>query len=151
LKFRFRPLHLWILIAPLVIVFSVVLDEGQSVYCLIPGFNAIDSNPSCLMKQVTGLSCGSCGLTRSFQAIVRGKFLTATLHHALGVPLFFAFMFFGFIALCDLAGCNAIPSLWFRFYSANSRAVVAYIIYILTAFFLARIIGEIFTGCFNLI
>ena len=73
------------------------------------------------------------------------------MHHALGVPLFFSFMFFGFIALCDLVGFNAIPSLWYRFYSANSRAVVAYIIYILTAFFLVRIIGEIFAGCFKLI
>jgi hypothetical protein len=151
LKFRFRPLHLWILIAPLVIVFSAVLDEGQSVYCLIPGFSAVNSDPSCLMKQLTGLSCGSCGLTRSFQAIVRGNFLTATLHHALGIPLFFFFMFFGFIALCDLVGLNSIPSWWYRFYSANSKTVVTYIVCIMTAFFLARLIGEIFAGYFKLI
>lgn len=151
MKFRFRLLHLWILITPLVIVLSLVLKEGQSVYCLIPGFSDINSDPSCLMKQLTGLSCGSCGLTCSFQAIVRGKFLTAILHHALGVPLFFSFMFFGFIALCDLLGFNTIPNMWYRFYSANSKAVVTFIICALTAFFVVRLIGEVLAGCLKLI
>lgn len=49
---------------------------------------------ACLFKTVTGISCPSCGMTRSFYAILQFNFLEATYQNLLGIPLFIFLLYF---------------------------------------------------------
>lgn len=44
--------------------------------------------PSCLFKELTGIPCPACGLTRAFEVIFHGNFITSFDYNILGFPLF---------------------------------------------------------------
>ncbi|MCS7263873.1 MAG: DUF2752 domain-containing protein [Armatimonadetes bacterium] len=45
--------------------------------------------PLCLFKLMTGYPCAGCGMTRSFEAAARGRFLEAFQWHPIGLAIFF--------------------------------------------------------------
>jgi hypothetical protein len=50
--------------------------------------------PSCLFRDLTGMSCFTCGLTRSLHAMAHGDLAGAARFHLMGPPLF-AFVIVG--------------------------------------------------------
>ncbi len=52
------------------------------------GPRTADGPVICPFRLLCGFPCPGCGLTRAFGAIARGDLWQATLHNALGVPLF---------------------------------------------------------------
>lgn len=142
---RFSAIHLWVIITPAMVVFSLLIPEGESVYAFIPGTH----DHQCLMRVSTGLSCASCGLTGAFQAIVQGKILLATLRNALSLPLFATFIFFGLIALLDLIGFKDITNKWFDYYKSHWRRIIEISFIIILLFYFTRMLGEIDTGCWK--
>ena len=48
---------------------------------------------TCVLKKVTGIYCPSCGMTRSFEAILHFHFLDAIWYNILGIPLFIFIIF----------------------------------------------------------
>lgn len=53
---------------------------------------------TCIFKQVTGISCPSCGMTRAFYSILKLDFLGAFQYNILSIPLF-VFIISSFIIL----------------------------------------------------
>lgn len=43
---------------------------------------------TCFFKQVTGISCPACGMTRAFHSILNFNFLNAFYYNILSIPLF---------------------------------------------------------------
>jgi hypothetical protein len=74
-----------------------VLGIGGGVF-IVRYFNPVAAGffPQCPFHAMTGLNCPGCGMTRGFNALFRGDFLTALHFNAL-LP-FFA-LFFGYLTL----------------------------------------------------
>jgi len=53
---------------------------------------------TCIFKQVTGISCPACGMTRAFHSILKLDFLGAFQYNILSIPLF-VFIIFSFTIL----------------------------------------------------
>jgi hypothetical protein len=49
-----------------------------------------EGNTLCVLRHLTGLPCLTCGMTRSFCAISRGRFVEAIEHHPLGPVVYVA-------------------------------------------------------------
>ena len=49
-----------------------------------------EGNTLCVLRHLTGLPCLTCGMTRSFCAISRGRFVEAFEHHPLGPVVYVA-------------------------------------------------------------
>jgi hypothetical protein len=64
----------------------------------------------CIIKETTGVSCLSCGMTRSFHSIAHGEWMEAFRYHLFG-PVFFAgIIILGGIAAGEgLAGRTLVP------------------------------------------
>lgn len=62
------------------------LAGGILVVLAIPAYRILF--PSCLFHELTGMSCLTCGLTRSLQATAHGDLLAAFQYHLLGPFLF---------------------------------------------------------------
>lgn len=53
---------------------------------------------TCIFKQVTGIYCPACGMTRAFNSILNLNFIDAFCYNILSIPLFI-FIIFSFIVL----------------------------------------------------
>jgi hypothetical protein len=68
--------------------------------------------PACLFHELTGVSCLTCGLTRSLEAAAHGNILTALQFHLLG-----PFLLAGIAAACIALFTEAVTGrhrVWFR-------------------------------------
>lgn len=68
--------------------------------------------PACLFHELTGVSCLTCGLTRSLEAAAHGSIRAALHYHGLG-PLLLA----GIVAACIAVFAEALTGrrmVWFR-------------------------------------
>ncbi|MBE7411734.1 MAG: DUF2752 domain-containing protein [Leptospiraceae bacterium] len=69
------------------------------IYLLIQSITTSGSNyhnhfTVCLFKNLTGLDCPGCGLSRSFIFLLQGNISISLSYHKLGIPVFFSFAFF---------------------------------------------------------
>lgn len=71
------------------IVVGLILASGFFWLLIFPGGNA-DYPVECVHLKYTGQECGTCGLTRSFSAMIRGDLSSASDYNRNG-PLLFAF------------------------------------------------------------
>jgi len=140
---RLKLFHLWIPISVLTVIASRLVSETGSIYSLI--FPVVKS-PQCMMREITGLSCGTCGMTGAFSAISKGDLISASLKHPLSVPLFFSLIGLGVVASLDLLGFQTISFALFRYWEKNRKAITITIISLLMIAFFARFIGEIQSG-----
>jgi hypothetical protein len=110
----------WIIIALCVIVLSLSfilsLSDGETVALDADGSYPLP--PICLFRATTGLSCPSCGLTRSFIALAHLDPETAWHQHRLG-PLLFAFV------LLQLP-YRILRLTWPRFYGLSEKRDLSY-------------------------
>lgn len=60
-------------------LFLYIFDNFNSHYS--------SSHTLCLFKNITGIPCAGCGLSRSTLAFLSGDFATACAYHILGIPL----------------------------------------------------------------
>ena len=65
----------------------------------------LDFHWRCPIKQIFGLSCPACGLTRSFQEILHFHFWKSFSYNILGLPLFLAGLWSIGMLIRDI-GCN---------------------------------------------
>jgi uncharacterized membrane protein YfcA len=56
----------------------------------------------CAFRQATGLSCLTCGITRSFHATAHGMWAEAFTYHLLGPPLLIVIVGWGVLAILEL-------------------------------------------------
>lgn len=68
---------------------------------------------TCFFKQVTGISCAACGMTRAFIAIFNFDFYTAFSYNILSIPLFIFIIYTIFILSYEILKnqFNYIPKL----------------------------------------
>lgn len=95
---------------------------------------------TCIFKQVTGISCPSCGMTRAFHYILNFNFIDAFYYNILSIPLFI-FIVSSFIILIYEILANKfdyIPKL------LNLFANKFVLIFIFTIMFLSFIINNIY-------
>lgn len=123
-----------------------MIPEGGSIYSFfLPGIG----EPECMMRRLSGLSCGTCGMTSAFAAIAKNKFETAIIDHSLSIPLFLGLIMLGVIALFDIAGLKKISNIWFSFYESNRRKILIGVIALFLLVYITRMIGEIQYGYYK--
>lgn len=68
---------------------------------------------TCLFKQVTGISCPSCGMTRAFHSILHFDFMEAFKYNILSIPLFIFIVCSTYILVYEIIvnKWNYIPTL----------------------------------------
>jgi hypothetical protein len=105
-----------------------------------PGSFALPRNilPQCLVHQLTGLPCPTCGLTRSFAAMAGGDVARALRFHPLGPALFVGAVALG-AGLCVAALFSRRFRL--RLTPREQNASLACLTGLLLAFWVARLMG----------
>lgn len=86
----------------IIVVFSLVgvYLVAKSIYSTPEDFD--HKFGLCMFKNITGLDCPGCGLSRSFIFLLKGDIPRSVSYHALGIPVFLSFglfyiqTFFGF-------------------------------------------------------
>lgn len=56
----------------------------------------------CLFKEITGISCISCGMTRAFYFILAGDLISASYTNILSIPLFIFLSYSFFYLIIDI-------------------------------------------------
>ena len=56
----------------------------------------------CIFKDLCGIRCPGCGLTRSFISILNFDFISAIKYNFLGIPIFISFMLISFFMIIDI-------------------------------------------------
>ena len=94
----------------------------------------------CTFRDLTGLSCLTCGLTRSLHALARGDLLASVRYHLLGPVLFAAAILIG-----GLWGTEAALGRLFRLplSPATKRTVAGTLAVVWVGYWVVRIIGEL--------
>lgn len=77
-----QKLNRYIFIAGILLIFLFTLFKNPANVNLVP----------CYFHEITGHSCPSCGLTRSFHAMAQLNFQQATEFHPMGVILYFVLL-----------------------------------------------------------
>lgn len=77
----------------LIILFGILF-----VYIVITGTISF----KCVFKELLGISCPGCGLTRSFRAIINLDFIAAFRYNILGIPLFVSIILIAISLICDI-------------------------------------------------
>lgn len=75
---------------------------------------------TCVIKNVTGIPCPSCGSTRSIEALLHGQFVEALFINPAGYIILFVMMFIPIWILLDLLRKN--DSMW-RAYNALEKVL----------------------------
>lgn len=77
----------------LIILFGIIF-----LYIVITGTISF----KCVFKELLGISCPGCGLTRSFRAIINLDFNGAIKYNILGIPLFVSIILVGISLVIDI-------------------------------------------------
>lgn len=56
----------------------------------------------CIFKDLFGIRCPGCGLTRSFISILNFDFISAIKYNFLGIPIFISFVLISFFMIIDI-------------------------------------------------
>ena len=56
----------------------------------------------CIFKDLFGIRCPGCGLTRSFISILNFDFISAIKYNVLGIPIFISFILISFFMVIDI-------------------------------------------------
>ena len=75
---------------------------GFVVFCVFYAVTKVFSVPLCLFKNIFGVPCPGCGLTRGFIAILHLNFKEATRHHILSVPIFWGTVMYSGLSISDI-------------------------------------------------
>jgi hypothetical protein len=85
---------------------TIVLLAGAGGFAWL-GYSIANRRPLdggvCLIKQVTGVPCPSCGTTRAIDALLHGHFAESVLMNPFGLLVFGAMVLFPLWVLIDLA------------------------------------------------
>jgi len=93
----------------------------------------------CYFKSLTGYSCPTCGLSRSFHAVTHFQLKDAFTFHIMGPVLYISFLFFFFkFAYESFSGNKLI--LWFKM--VNRRVLIYSFFGIWMGFWLIRFLKE---------
>lgn len=79
------------------------LGAGLVFFAALYIFNRFFSVSVCLVKNIFGVNCPGCGLTRGFISVLRLDFKSAFSYHVLAVPLFFGIFLYCFFCIVDVA------------------------------------------------
>lgn len=125
----------WIIIGLCVTVLSLsfILNLPDSETVALDSDGSYPLPPICLFRATTGLSCPSCGLTRSFIALAHLDLVSAWRQHRLG-PLLYAYV------LLQLP-YRTLRLTWPRFYSLSEKRDLRYNLGILLVFVALLIIN----------
>ena len=80
--------------------------------------------PLCMFRQLTGLPCPGCGLTRSLIVLAHGDLATAARMHPAGFPLFLLLLALALLALAPAAWRRVVAG-WFETHPAAVNRVAA--------------------------
>jgi hypothetical protein len=94
--------------------------------------------PSCLFRELTGVSCLTCGLTRSVHAMSHGEPLAALRFHLMG-PLLFA----AAIVTGGIWAVEALRGSRVRFRRNVGRTTVALLGVVWAGYWVARLVSEL--------
>ena len=88
------------------------LTVGFVLFLVLYMITKLVSIPLCLVKNLFGVNCPGCGLTRGFVAILQLDFRMAFRYNVLSVPLFFGILLYAFFCMIDiLFNCNWIDKI----------------------------------------
>lgn len=62
----------------------------------------------CRFKEVTGLNCPTCGLTRSFESLITFNIVESFLYHPMGIVIFVGLFFLGAKFIYELSTQNRV-------------------------------------------
>ena len=71
-------------------IIFIVIISGIFIYCYF--INSLDENISCIHNKYLGIDCPSCGLTRSFSALLHHDSKTAIVWNKYGFQIFLFFI-----------------------------------------------------------
>ncbi len=78
------------------------LFVGFALFCIFYIITKFVSFPLCIIKNLFGISCPGCGLTRGFISILKFNFKAATQYNVLSIPLFIGIVIYGFLCVSDI-------------------------------------------------
>ncbi|ODS84233.1 MAG: hypothetical protein ABS46_04335 [Cytophagaceae bacterium SCN 52-12] len=128
-------------------LYTIVLLAGAGGFAWL-GYSLLSHRPLgggvCLIKQVTGVPCPSCGTTRAIDALLHGHFTESVLLNPFGLLVFSAMALFPLWVLADLLTGN---NSFFYFYSRAEKLLRRkYIAIPLAVLVLLNWIWNIFKG-----
>lgn len=86
-------------------LYTIVLLAGAGGFAWL-GYSLLSHKPLgggvCLIKQVTGVPCPSCGTTRAIDALLEGHFMESVLLNPFGLLVFVVMALFPLWVLVDL-------------------------------------------------
>ncbi len=78
------------------------LGVGFVFFIILFVITKVFSGSLCLVKNIFGISCFGCGLTRAFISILKFEFKKAFEYNVLGIPLFISIVIYSICALIDI-------------------------------------------------
>ncbi len=78
------------------------LFVGFALFCLFYVITKFIPFPLCIIKNLFGISCPGCGLTRGFISILKLDFKAATQYNVLSIPLFIGIVIYGLLCVSDI-------------------------------------------------
>lgn len=73
---------------------------SSTIFIILILFSNISFN--CLFESLFGIECGTCGLTRGFNEILRLNFFKATQYNLFSIPVFIGVTIYYLISISDL-------------------------------------------------
>lgn len=78
------------------------LIAGLALFCVLRMITSFISVPLCPIKNLFGVSCPGCGLTRGFISVLKFDFSAATDYNVLSVPLFIGISLYALLCVSDI-------------------------------------------------
>lgn len=100
----------------------------------------------CPVLALTGIPCPTCGMTRSFVAIVKGNLAQSIHYHAFGLILFASFLLIVFHLLLELSCDRAISTFYTQLLKKQRFQISALLLYF--SYYLLRLYWLYSTGEF---
>lgn len=75
---------------------------GLIFFLILWGLTALFKRSLCIVKNIFGVRCFGCGLTRGFIAIIKLDFHTATSYNVLSLPIFIGIVLYVLLLVIDI-------------------------------------------------